>query len=238
MRISKYVAHCGVCSRRKAEEAVAAGRVCIGGEVVTQLGTQVGQGDVVTLDGVRITPQEEYVYIMLYKPEGYITTTSDEKGRPCVLDLVKDPGVRLVPVGRLDCATSGLLLLTNDGHFVNRMTHPRYSPPKTYKVRIDGRIGEEALEAMRNGMLVDGYLTRPARVRLLQSRGDTSLLEVVLREGRNRQIRKMLGQLGHVVLALKRESVGSLRLEGLKKGQYRHLEPEELRELNGQEDGP
>ena len=231
MRLSKYIAGCGVCSRRKAEEAILAGRVSVNERLVTELGTKVGIGDAVCFDGAQIRPATEFVYIMLNKPEGYITTAREQFGRPSVLDLLdsaEPEGVRLVPVGRLDCATSGMLLLTNDGDLVYRLTHPSHDIRKTYIARIEGVIGEEALAQIRGGMVVDGYKTTRAQAKVLSTGENTSLLEISVKEGRNRQVRKMFGQLGYKVTSLRRVATGRLRLGGLKKGQWRHLTEDEI----------
>lgn len=231
MRISKYIAHCGICSRRSAEPAVIDGRVKVNGKIIRELSAQVQPDDIVELDGKPIFPEERHTYIMLYKPEGYITTTSDEKGRACVLDLINEEGVRLVPVGRLDCATSGLLLLTNDMELVNRLTHPRHGLSKTYQVRIDGNPSPHTISRLRRGMEIEGYTTRPIQVRTIKTSPASTTLELILHEGRNRQIRKMMEQAGHRILSLRRTAVGSLNLRGLKKGEYRHLTKDEINRL-------
>ena len=233
MRLSKYIAGCGVCSRRKAEEAILKGRVSVNDMLVTELGTKVGPDDAVCFDGAQIRPAEEFVYIMLNKPEGYITTTREQFGRPSVLDLVESGSERLVPVGRLDCATSGMLLLTNDGDLVYRLTHPSHEIRKTYVARIEGVIGEEALSQIRGGMVIDGYKTSRAQVKVLNIGENTSLLEVAVKEGRNRQVRKMFDQLGYKVTSLRRIATGKLRLGGLKKGQWRFLCDDEVAYLKG-----
>ena len=233
MRISKYMAACGVCSRRKAEDAIIAGRVRLNGDVVAHPGAKLALGDIVELDGRVVHQAAGHVYIMLHKPEGYITTTAEQFGRPSVMNLIRNEGVRLVPVGRLDYNTSGLLLLTNDGDFVQRLTHPRYSISKTYHVRIRGCPSSATLAQLQSGVVIDGYQTRPSKIRLLRfsPEGFYSIAEVVLREGRNRQVRKMFGQAGHDVLSLRRVSMGSLGLGSLKKGEYRHLTAREVEYL-------
>ncbi|MCL2618236.1 MAG: rRNA pseudouridine synthase [Defluviitaleaceae bacterium] len=228
MRLSKYIAACGVCSRRKAEEAILAGRVSVNGVVVAELGTKVGEGDSVSFDGVPVRPAEAFVYVMLNKPEGYISTAKDQFNRPSVLDLVEVEGARLVPVGRLDCATSGMLLLTNDGDLVYRLTHPSHEIRKTYIVRVDGEISGNALEQIRSGLVIDGYKTSRTDIKVLNTGDGTSLAEVAIKEGRNRQIRKIFDQLGYTIRSLRRVATGKLRLGGLIKGTWRHLTPEEV----------
>jgi len=228
MRLSKYIADCGVCSRRKAEDVILAGRVSVNGAVVAELGTKVQDGDSVTVDGVPISPAAEFVYIMLNKPEGYITTALEQFGRSSVLDLVDIEGVRLVPVGRLDCATSGLLILTNDGDLVYKLTHPSHDIRKIYYARIRGKLSEQELEQIRDGMTIDGYKTSHTNVKVLRAGEDTSLVEVAIKEGRNRQVRKIFDQLNHQVTSLRRVATGKLKLGELKKGQWRYLTDEEI----------
>ncbi|MCL2673767.1 MAG: rRNA pseudouridine synthase [Defluviitaleaceae bacterium] len=228
MRLSKYIADCGVCSRRKAEDIILAGRVSVNGAVVAELGTKVADDDIVSIDGVRISPAAEFVYIMLNKPEGYITTALEQFGRPSVLDLIDIEGVRLVPVGRLDCATSGLLILTNDGDLVYKLTHPSHDIRKTYYARIEGKLSEQELEQIRNGMVIDGYKTSRTNVKVLKAGEETSLVEVAIKEGRNRQVRKIFDQLEHRVKSLRRVATGKLKLGELKKGQWRNLTDEEV----------
>jgi len=233
MRLSKYIADCGICSRRKAEEAIVAGRVSVNDMLVTELGTKVAAGDSVSFDGVLVSPAAELVYIMLNKPEGYISTAKEQFGRPSVLDLVDAGGARLVPVGRLDCATSGMLLLTNDGSLVYRLTHPSHDIRKTYIARIEGTLSEESLAQIRGGMVVDGYKTYRTNVKVLSTTDSTSLVEVAIKEGRNRQVRKLFDQLGHKVSSLRRVATGKLRLGDLRKGQWRFLTDEEVAYLKG-----
>ncbi|MCL2852619.1 MAG: rRNA pseudouridine synthase [Defluviitaleaceae bacterium] len=228
MRLSKYIAGCGVCSRRKAEEAILAGRVSVNGIIVAELGTKVAPGDAVSFDGAKISPEAKLVYIMLNKPEGYITTAREQFGRPSVLDLVPADGVRLVPVGRLDCATSGMLILTNDGELVYRLTHPSHDIRKTYISRIEGMLCEESIAQIRGGLIVDGYKTSRAHVKVLSVKEGSSLVEIAIKEGRNRQVRKIFDQLGHKIDSLRRVATGSLRLGDLRKGQWRHLANDEV----------
>ena len=228
MRLSKYIAGCGVCSRRKAEEAITAGRVRVNGQIITELGTKVAQSDAVCFDGEEIRQAEKLVYIMLNKPEGYISTAREQFGRPSVLDLVAAEDVRLVPVGRLDCATSGMLILTNDGEAVYRLTHPSHEIRKTYIARIEGKLDDESLAKIRGGMVVDGYKTARTHIKVLSIAEDTSLVEVAIKEGRNRQVRKIFDQLGHKVYSLRRVATGKLTLGGLKKGQWRYLTEDEI----------
>lgn len=232
MRINKFLADCGVASRRKSEQFVLDGRVKINGRVVKTLGVEVEYNDVVTLDGVRLDRVKQNVYIMLNKPKGYVTTTSDDKGRPTVLDLVKvHEDIRLYPVGRLDYETEGLILMTNDGELANTLMHPRHKVEKTYVARITGHILPEHVEQLRKGVEIDGQMTLPCRARLLEFGDLTSRVEVIITEGRNRQVRKMLEAVGYAVEFLKRTAIGPIKLGGLSRGEYRHLKDKEVAKI-------
>jgi 23S rRNA pseudouridine2605 synthase len=228
MRLAKYLAHAGVASRRAAETLVRAGRVSIDGKLVLDPARDVGGLSAVALDGRQLAGPESHVAYALHKPVGVLCTAHDPQGRPTVVELVADERRRLYPVGRLDADSSGLLLLTNDGELANRLTHPRYQVPKTYRARIGGgAIGERALAALQSGVELEDGPTAPARVRRL--RGDE--LELTIYEGRNRQVRRMCEAVGHPVLSLRRVAFGPLRLAGLAPGAYRRLAEVELREL-------
>ena len=217
VRLQKLLASCGITSRRKAEWLIANGRVLVNGEVVTELGARAFETDEITVDGEKLVLQEK-MYIMLHKPAGIITSVKDERGRKTVLDLVpKD--VRLFPVGRLDFETSGLLFLTNDGEWANKLTHPSMKVEKTYVATVKGMPTRNTLMAFRRGLLVDGKLTAPCNAELI----GPSTIKIVLHEGRNRQVRKMCEAIGHPVVSLKRVSIGSFELGELAPGQWRHL---------------
>ncbi len=229
MRLNKYIAQAGVASRRKADELIAAGKVKINGTVCTVLGTEVEPGDIVLVNGRDISGQsEKLVYYALNKPLGYITTTSDEKGRETVLSLLTDVTQRVFPVGRLDADTTGLLILTNDGALANRITHPRNTVWKTYEVEINIAISEEKMEKLRKGVDIGGYITKPAQVKLLKQTAHASLLEVKISEGKNRQIRKMFKAVDAKVVALERTAIGEVRLGRTHVGTYRKLTKEEI----------
>ncbi|MBR0481877.1 MAG: rRNA pseudouridine synthase [Firmicutes bacterium] len=229
MRLNKYIAQAGVASRRKADELIAAGKVKINGTVCTVLGTEVMPGDKVLVNGRDISGQsEKLVYYALNKPLGYITTTSDEKGRETVLSLLTDVTQRVFPVGRLDADTTGLLILTNDGTLANRITHPRNTVWKTYEVEINIAISEEKMEKLRKGVDIGGYITKPAQVKLLKQTAHASLLEVKISEGKNRQIRKMFKAVDAKVIALERTAIGEVRLGRTHVGTYRKLTKEEI----------
>lgn len=231
-RLQKYIASSGVASRRAAEELITAGKVQVNGKVITELGTQVDENkDHVKVNGKLIKPSQTKVYIMLYKPEGYVSTAKDQFDRPTVLDLVPYIKEKIVPVGRLDWNSKGLLLLSNDGEFINMMTHPKHNVPKTYEVKVKGIPTEEQMRKMANGVVIDGKKTARAKVRIKKVFDKNALMEVIIHEGRNRQVRKMCEKVGLDVTALTRVAIGPLKLGLLKEGEYRSLRPEEIKRL-------
>lgn len=231
-RLQKVMARAGVASRRRCEEMIAAGRVKVNGRVVTRLGTKVDpEKDVIEVNGKVLPPPEKKVYILLYKPRGYVSTVRDPQGRPKVVDLLHGVRQRVYPVGRLDYDSEGLLLLTNDGELAFVLTHPRHRVPKTYEVLVEGVPDAEKLSQMAKGLLLEDGPTAPAKVRLLKEERGRALLEVTIREGRKRQVRRMCEHIGHPVLRLVRTRIGPLSLKGLKPGQYRYLSPREVQQL-------
>ncbi len=231
MRLNKYLADCGVDSRRNCDEIIAQGRVKVNGKTVTRLGVDVDpENDSVSLDGRRLRQKRRDVYVMLHKPKGVVCTAKDDKGRKTVLDLV-DVKARLFPVGRLDYDTEGLLLLTTDGQLAQTLTHPSHHIPKTYVARIFGELSEEEEKSLEKGVLLDGALTQPASVKVVEKDDRTSRIEITIFEGRNRQVRRMLESVGKDVEFLKRVSVGELRLGGLSRGKYRFLTEKEINYL-------
>ncbi len=224
-RIQKLIASAGLCSRRTAEEWIAAGRVRVNGELAVP-GTQAQSGDEITVDGVPL-PREPRRYLMLNKPRGYVTTLSDEQGRPTVAELVKGCGARVFPVGRLDLDSEGLLLLTNDGAWAQRLLHPRYRIDKVYEVVVAGAVegAEKRLAALRS---IDGESIAPAQVKLLRRGRETALLSVTIHEGKNRQIRRMCAAVGLHVKQLRRVQEHALSLGALPPGQWRELTAQEL----------
>ena len=231
-RLQKFMAECGIASRRKSEELIAQGKVRVNGEIA-QIGDKVDpKKDIVSVDGRKVHAAKENVYIMLHKPRGYITTMSDEMDRKCVAELVADVDTRVYPVGRLDKDSEGLLLLTNDGEFANNMTHPSKHVPKTYRVTIRPSITEEQITKFMSGVMIDGKMTLPANVRIVTQEPGRVVMEVTICEGRNRQIRKMCEELGLEVARLKRISVGPVKLGMLPQGKWRHLTPQEVHLLN------
>jgi pseudouridine synthase len=233
IRLQKYLADCGVASRRKAEEYILSGLVTVNGKPVTELGVKIDPSlDAVDYNGKPVS-QEKKAYVMLHKPEGYVSTAADEHNRPTVAMLVSDVPARLSPVGRLDYSTSGLILLTNDGDLLYRLTHPKHEIAKTYIVRVAGVPDSDSLRKLRDGVLVDERITAPAKVTLVKSDGINTSLRITIHEGRNRQVRKMCAAIGHDVLYLKRISTGKLALGDLPKGQWRYLTGDEVDYLKG-----
>ena len=223
------MARCGVASRRHAERLVTSGRVFVGGSRVTDPAHDVSEADEVTVEGKRISLQP-HEYHLLHKPPGVVSTAHDPEGRPKVVDLVPSQ-VRLYPVGRLDADSSGLILLTNDGPLANRLTHPSFEVEKAYRAAVEGEVASEAIERLRQGVQLDDGMTSPARVMELSRTPSGSVLEVVIHEGRKRQVRRMLEAVGHPVRSLERVRFGPLELGDLKPGASRPLEPAELEAL-------
>jgi 23S rRNA pseudouridine2605 synthase len=228
MRLVKYLAHAGVASRRAAEGLIAAGSVSIEGEIVTDPARDIRPGTSVAVDGRELSGPEPRIVLAVNKPVGVLSTARDTHGRRTVIDLVPARGLRLYPVGRLDADSSGLILLTNDGELANRLTHPRFQVPKTYRAKLARPpVADRALTALRSGVELDDGLTAPARVRRLRG----GLIELTIHEGRNRQVRRMCEAVGHPVLELQRTGFGPLRLEGLQAGAHRRLDPAEVERL-------
>ena len=229
-RLQKFLANAGIASRRKCEELILDGKVEVNGEVVTELGTKVSDKDIVKYNGKIVKPEEEKVYILLNKPIGYVTTAKDQFNRETVLDLVKI-NKRIVPVGRLDMYTSGALILTNDGEFVNILTHPKNEVNKTYNVTIKGIIENEDIEQLQKGVEIDdGYITKPAKVKILKidEEKNISRIQITIHEGKNRQVRKMCEAINKKVLALHRCKIGSIEVKDLKVGKWRYLTKKEV----------
>jgi len=235
-RLQKYMARCGVASRREAESIILAGRVKVNKKTVTELGTKVDEdNDKVYLDGELIQPEKKLYYIMLNKPKGYVTTAKDEFDRKTVLELVADIDARLYPVGRLDYDSEGLLLLTNDGDFAFRMTHPTQHIPKKYRAIVSGIPDIGQVMKLRTGVEIDGYVTKPAKVEIGETRENTTQLNITISEGKNRQIRKMCEAIGFPVIKLTRVCIGNVTLGNLPKGKWRHLSEGELNLLKAGE---
>lgn len=227
-RLQKYMSSCGVASRRKCEEIILAGKVKVNGVLVNEVGVKVDPlKDVVEYDGKIISKEENKVYIMLNKPEGYISSVKDEKGRATILDIVKVKE-RIYPIGRLDYDSSGLLLLTNDGEIYNKIIHPRVEIMKRYIAVVKGEITEKDIKKFEIGIDIGGYITAPAELKIISFDKDVSTIEIGIHEGKNRQIRKMCAALNHEVLSLKRIAIGDIKLGYLKRGEYRNLNNDEI----------
>lgn len=231
MRLQKYLASCGVASRRAAEQMILDGLVTVNGQIIKELGTQVQEGDQVCVRGVLVQPEAEKHYLLYYKPIGEVTTVSDPRGRPTVLDHFRDYPVRLYPVGRLDFDSEGLLILTNDGELTQRLTHPSHEVQKRYITRVSNQVGEEAIHRLRSGIMLDGRKTAPALVRVLRLDPFSTDLLITIHEGRNRQIRRMVEAVGHQVVRLKRVQYGDVALGDLQRGQWRHMTQQEVLSL-------
>ena len=232
-RLQKYLANNGIASRRKCEELISQGRVKVNDKVVTELGTKIDlDQDIVKFDGKEVKPIKKMVYILLNKPIGYVTTADDQFGRDTVLDLVKVKE-RIVPVGRLDMYTSGALILTNDGDFVYKVTHPKHEIEKTYTVTVKGIVQNSEVEQLRKGVKIDDYTTKPAKVKILKTdtEKDISRLEITIHEGKNRQVRKMCEAVNRKVLALHRSKIGGIGVKDIELGKWRYLKESEIQKL-------
>ncbi len=232
MRLQKYLASCGVASRRAAEALITSGRVSVDGETVTAMGVQVQEGQTVQLDGKTVTPEAVKHYILYHKPAGEVTTASDPEGRATVLDKFREFPARLYPVGRLDYDSEGLLLLTNDGDLTKRMLHPSSEVEKVYLARVSQQVTEAEAKRLETGVMVDGRRTAKAKVKLLSITPLYTDLLVTIHEGRNRQVRKMVEQVGHQVVLLRRIRFGPLKLGDLPRGMWRELTEAERLELD------
>ena len=232
IRLQKYMALCGVSSRRAAEKMIAEGRVSVNGDVVTEMGTKVDEyADEVRVDGEVITPEAEKHYLAYNKPVGEVTTVSDPEGRATVMDRFEGYPVRLFPVGRLDYDSDGLLLLTNDGELMNRLLHPSREINKAYLAKVSNNLTEEDLVRLARGVIVNGKMTSPAKVRLIRRDTFSTTILVTIHEGRNRQVRKMVEAVGHQVVSLRRVGFGPILLGDLPSGCWRRLTDEEVRKL-------
>ena len=232
-RLQKYLAECGIASRRKCEEYILQGKVQVNGKTITELGVKVNpEKDKITFEGKNVKQEERKVYILLNKPIGYVTTSDEQFGRDKVLDLVK-VRERVVPVGRLDMYTSGALILTNDGDFVYKVTHPKHEITKTYTVTVKGIIKNEEVEQLRKGVKIDDYTTRPAKVKILKTdeEKDISRLEITIHEGKNRQLRRMCESVGRRVIALHRSKIGNIGVKDIELGKWRYLKDFEVKTL-------
>lgn len=230
MRINKYLAQCGVASRRDCDRIISEGRVTLNGRVCG-LGDDVADGDTVKVDEKQVAIKQNEYYL-LHKPKGYLSTVSDDKGRKTVMDILGSGVGRVYPVGRLDYDSEGLLILTTDGELAQHLTHPSNEVPKTYLVKVEGRLTEDDLNPIRSGIEIEGgYVTKKCRAHIVETNRDFTRVEMVLREGKNREIRKMFAAIGKEVMLLKRTKVGELTLRGLERGSFRKLSPAEVEYL-------
>ena len=229
VRLQKFIADSGLMSRRAAEEEIKNGNVSVNGHIA-EIGTKINpRADVVAFRGKRIAYQKrEYTYIMMNKPRGYLSSTTDDRGRKCVTDLLTDVDARVYPVGRLDLVSEGMLLLTDDGELKNRLTHPSHSLPKVYRVKVGGKVSDEQYEILTSELVIDGYKIKPVDVVIAESDESGTVLKMTLTEGRNRQIRKMCAEAGLTVKRLSRVSIGNLKLNNLPVGKWRMLEDAEV----------
>ena len=231
-RLQKVMAQAGIASRRKSEEYILDGRVKVNGVVIKELGTKVNEDDYIEVDDKPIR-QERKVYILMNKPRNCVTTVSDDRNRPTVMDFIKDVHARIYPVGRLDFDTTGALLLTNDGKLTNLLTHPSSEVNKTYIATCKGLATDEDLEPLRKGIPLDDTKTSPAQVEILKinEEKNTSIIKIIIHEGRNREVKRMMEYVGYEVIKLNREAIGNLNTKGLYQGQYRRLTKEEVKDL-------
>lgn len=231
-RLQKYLADCGVASRRKAEELILSGKVKVNGEVVRELGVKVNPDrDKVMYENKIIKIQKKKVYLLLNKPAGYISAAKDQFENPSILHLVKDIKVRLYPVGRLDKDTTGAIILTNDGDFSYKLTHPKHEVSKTYIAEVEGVPTVEEMRTFSKGVHIDGKKTYPAKIRIVKETKKNSIVEIIIHEGRNRQVKKMCEEIGHKVISLHRQAIGKLTIDGVKEGSFRYLTDKEIEML-------
>ena len=228
IRLQKYLAVAGIASRRKADEIIKKGIVEINGKIVTEPWYKVKESDCVKVGGKKIYPQEKMVYIMLNKPLNVVSTTKDEFSRKTVIDLISGVKERIYPVGRLDYETTGLLILTNDGKFAYKLTHPKHEIEKTYIAEVKGIVDNKLIETFKKGIYFDNFKASPAKLKILKRSKDTSILEIKIHEGKKHQIRKMCDVVGYPVISLKRVALGCLKLDNLPEGEWRYLTKEEV----------
>lgn len=225
------MAEAGICSRRKAEEYILSGKVAVNGNIVTELGIKVCENDIIQFEGKKIKLESKKIYLILNKPTNYVTTVKDQFNRKTVMDLIKDIDYRLMPVGRLDYNTEGLLIMTNDGDLIYKITHPKHNIDKVYIAKILGIPTQKEIEKFEAGLFIDGYKTSKAKFELIKSDISSSEVKITIHEGRNRQIRKMCEAINHKVIYLKRVSIGKINLDNLKLGSYRYLTEMEVKYL-------
>ena len=232
IRLQKFLADCGVASRRKSEELIKEGKVKVDGRLVTELGTKVIPGkDKVTIDGKELKQCQKNIYIMLNKPEGYITTAREQFNRPFIMDLLTDVQERVFTVGRLDMDTSGLIILTNDGDFGHKITHPKNKINKIYIAEVKGFPTSAEMSKFKKGLKIEDYTTSPAEIRLVTKKKNSSIVEIIIHEGRNRQVKKMCETIGHNVISLQRTALGGLELGSLPLGKWKYMTNKEIERI-------
>ncbi len=231
-RLQKLISRAGLMSRREAENFITAGRVTVDGKIVNTLGSRAdAQINKICVDGEELHFDTEKIYLLLNKPEGYLSAAKDKRGCPTVMELIKDIAARVYPCGRLDLNSSGLILMTNDGELMNRLIHPKFKVPKTYRVKVDGELTAEKISQLCNGVELEDGLTAPAEINLLHAEKNSATFDITIREGRNRQIRRMLAAVGCGVKKLIRINFAGLTLDDVKIGNYRHLTADEVKAL-------
>lgn len=233
-RLQKFLANQGICSRRKAEEYILAGKVKVNGQVVTELGTKINpEKDKIEFNDEPVENDVKKVYILLNKPIGFVSTVKDQFNRPTVMELLKKVNESVVPIGRLDMYTSGALILSNDGDFIYQVTHPKHEINKTYQVTVKGKITDEEVENLRNGVDIGDYITKPAQVRIMKidEEKNISRIEITIHEGKNRQVRRMCEAIGKKVLALHRSKIGDIEVKDLRLGEFRYLTNKEVKQI-------
>lgn len=234
IRLQKFLANAGICSRRKAEEYILEGKVKVNGEIIYELGMKIDPAkDEIIFDGKDVKLENNKVYILLNKPIGYVTTVKEQFGRPAVTDLVKGIKEKVLPVGRLDMYTSGAIILTNDGDFIYRVTHPKYEVEKTYQVTVRGIVTDDEIEKLKNGVKIDNYISGKAKVKVLKidEAKNISRIQITIHEGKNREVRKMCKAIGKNVIALHRSKIESIDVKNLALGEWRYLRDEEVLRL-------
>lgn len=233
IRLQKFLADSGIASRRKAEELIKEGKIKVNGAIVTELGLKIDDNkDIVLFNNKKVKKSEELEYLILHKPKGYITTVKDQFGRKSILELI-DTENRLFPVGRLDYDTSGLLIITNDGELTYKLTHPKHNVEKTYVALVRGIPSNDKLDKLKKGIKLEEFTTAPAKVKIIETKGPNAVLEIKIREGKNRQVRRMCEAIGHFVIELKRTAIGEIVLSNIKEGAYRSLSQKEIEYLKG-----
>ncbi|MCQ2547994.1 MAG: rRNA pseudouridine synthase [Clostridia bacterium] len=233
MRINKFIAQSGITSRRKADELILQGKVKVNGAVLTEPGYDCKEDDLVEVDGKIVKLEAEKVYYLLNKPTGYVTTAKDQSDRPIILDLMEDVDQRVFPVGRLDMNTSGIIIMTNDGDLSYKVSHPKHNLYKTYRALISGELTMKKLAKLERGVDIGGYITAPAKVKVVKKLQNSTVVEISIMEGKNRQVRKMFKAVGNPVQELERIAIGNIKIGKLSLGHYRKLRPDEIEYLKG-----